>query len=115
VPHGVPEARTPRPDPWAAVRWSFLADRILGETWWLPQRVREHDRGIEVAYADALGLQTLDLEPLLRRQVERRPDDLWRLYFRMPFRGGFVTGHMTDAGNAWVADRIAEALEPAEP
>lgn len=46
----VPDAR-PR-DPWRLLRWSRLANRVLGgllgERWWLPNAVREHDRGLEV-------------------------------------------------------------------
>ncbi len=151
APRGVPVSRTPFPDPWAGLRWSRLADRVLGallrERWWLPWRVQEHERGLEVAlllverlaqleppvllvaqwdpggdhaparavldYASRLGLATLDLEPLLRPLLERRPDERWRLFFRMPWGGGSASGHMTDAGTAWVAERIAEALAPA--
>jgi hypothetical protein len=148
VLRGVPVTRERRRDPWAALRWSRLAERIggglLGEHWWLPWRVREHDRGLEVAlllverladlgppvllvgqwdpgsrhapvrtvleHARRLGLATLDLEPPLRRLVERRPSERWRLFFAMPAGTRTVTGHMTRAGNAWVADRIAETL-----
>jgi hypothetical protein len=46
----VPDAR-PR-DPWRWLRWSRLANRVLGgllgDRWWLPNTVREHDRGLEV-------------------------------------------------------------------
>jgi len=146
--HGVPVSRASRPDPWAFLRWSFLADRILGgligERWWLPHRVREHERGVEVSlllverlaqlgspvllvaqwipgtdhgparalldYADARGVGTLDLEPPLRALLERDPEALWRLFFAMPAGDRSLPGHMTGAGNAWVAERIAEAL-----
>ncbi len=145
---GVPVANARPRDPWRGLRWSRLANRVLGgllgERWWLPHAVREHDRGLEVSlllverlatleaplllvaqwsprwehgpartvldYAARLGLATLDLEPPLRRRLEQKPGDLWRLFFEVDDRGRTIIGHMQSAGNAWVAEQIAAAI-----
>ena len=147
----MPVCRCPTRDPWRWLRWSRLANRVLGgllrERWWLPNTVREHDRGLEVTlllverlaaldapvllvaqwsprwehgpartvldYAAGLGLATLDLEPPLRRRLERKPSELWRLFFKVDDRGKTIIGHMQSPGNAWVAEQIAAAVRQA--
>jgi len=144
----VPEAH-PR-DPWRWLRWSRLANRVLGgllgERWWLPNAVREHDRGLEVTlllverlaalgapvllvaqwsprwehgpartvldYASSLGLATLDLEPPLQRRLAQEPGALWKFFVPVDDRGRTIPGHMTSAGNAWVAEQLASVLGP---
>jgi hypothetical protein len=57
------------------------------------------------------GIEVLELEPLLRRKLEREGVPLWRLFKIHAKSGGPRTaGHMTGAGNEIVARAVADRL-----
>jgi hypothetical protein len=70
---GVPVPKGQRLDTWAWLRWSQLANRglggLLGERWSLPQMVREHERGLDVARLLLKRLASLDTPVLLVAQA----------------------------------------------
>jgi hypothetical protein len=72
VLRGVPVPKGQRLDTWSWLRWSQLANRILGgilgEGWALPQVVREHERGLDVARLLLPRLAALDTPILLVAQ-----------------------------------------------
>lgn len=52
------------------------------------------------ARARELGVPVLNLLPLMKEELTRRPT----------LRGEWFCGHMTDGGNTWIASQIARAI-----
>jgi hypothetical protein len=69
-----------------------------------------------LAQAEARGLEVVIVEPPLRKEITSTPDKQWLYFTAHSGPGGSRrAGHMTRAGNEWIAQQLAPRLRATRP